>query len=211
MQHQILLEDPILSRLGISLQKINAKCIRDFLRRREALASSHSTTQGAAILTRIKSISSLSLPDTTTTRLPITLEQNKRHNILYTETTCRAGQKTTKREDLAKLESRENRVKSEQDTSSLDSSSLQASSTFTGLAWSTAYKRRQYNNKSNPILDKYPRLNNPKCLLCKKPTQGHKKYKKKTWCEDTKQSSSKGLSNKTFIDFEHFKSEIDEL
>ena len=132
MQHQVLLDDPILSKLGISLQKINAKCIHDFLRRREALASSHSTTQGSAILTRIKSISSLSLPDTTTTRLPITLEQNKRHNILYTETTCRAGQKTTKREDLAKLESRENRVKSEQDTSSLDSSSLQASSTFTG-------------------------------------------------------------------------------
>jgi hypothetical protein len=71
---------------------------------------------------------------------------------MYTEIMCRAGQKATKkREDLATFESRQKMVKSEQDTSSLDSSSLQASSTFTGLARSTAYKRRQYD-KSNPIL-----------------------------------------------------------
>jgi hypothetical protein len=210
IQHRVLVEDPILSKLGIPLPKINTKCIRDFMRRQEALASSHSTAQGSAIQTRIKSISSLTLPDTP--KLPTTIEKNKRPEMMYRETICRAGQKATKkREDLAELESRQTMVKSEHNTSSLDSNSLQSSSTFIGIARSTAYKRRQYNNKSNPILDKYPRLNNPKCLLCKKPTQGHKKYKKKTWCEDTKQSSSKGLSNKTFIDFEHFKSEIDEL
>jgi hypothetical protein len=91
---------------------------------------------------------------------------------MYTEIMCRDGQKATKeREDLAAFQSRQKMVKSEQDTSNLDSSSLHASSTFTGLARSTAYKLRQYD-KSNPILDKYPRLNNPKCLLCKNTNSG---------------------------------------
>ncbi|KAK2138188.1 hypothetical protein LSH36_3613g00005 [Paralvinella palmiformis] len=71
--------------------------------------------------------------------------------MMYRETICRAGQKATKkREDLAELESRQTMVKSEHNTSSLDSNSLQSSSTFIGIARSTAYKRRQIIIKATP-------------------------------------------------------------
>ena len=37
LQHKILVEDPVLSKLGIPLPKINSKCVRDFIRRLERL------------------------------------------------------------------------------------------------------------------------------------------------------------------------------
>ncbi|KAK0138577.1 hypothetical protein N1851_024889 [Merluccius polli] len=39
------------------------------------------------------------------------------------------------------------------------------------------------------------------CALCGQPTQGHKKYRKKTFCEVSKSSTSQGCSGKTFETF----------
>ena len=49
------------------------------------------------------------------------------------------------------------------------------------------------------------------CQLCGKQQQGHRKYKKKTFCPETNMSSSKGLDNQVYSGYEHFTSAVEDL
>ena len=59
MQQRVMVDDPVLSKLIISLPRINSKSVHDFIRRQEALASigttiekGHGTTNRGIDLTR---------------------------------------------------------------------------------------------------------------------------------------------------------------
>ncbi|XP_037619327.1 uncharacterized protein LOC119484539 [Sebastes umbrosus] len=76
---------------------------------------------------------------------------------------------------------------------------------------STQYKRK---GKEQPIglAEKMSRVQNfPVCACCGQPTQGHKKYKKKTFCPVKLMSTSKGLDNRVYDSYEHFTSVVDKL
>ncbi|XP_057188364.1 uncharacterized protein LOC130553424 [Triplophysa rosa] len=49
------------------------------------------------------------------------------------------------------------------------------------------------------------------CALGGQSTQGHLKYRKKTYCESTKSSTSKGLAKQTFANFADFKKAVDNV
>lgn len=53
--------------------------------------------------------------------------------------------------------------------------------------------------------------NLPVCTLCGQPTQGHKKYKRKTFCPVKMMSTSKGLDSRVYGSYEHFTSVVDQL
>ena len=61
IQHRVLVEDPILSKAGIPLPKINIKTVRDFIRCQERLLNLNATRQPSTI-TKTTSISSADLP-----------------------------------------------------------------------------------------------------------------------------------------------------
>ncbi|KAK3544019.1 hypothetical protein QTP70_034281, partial [Hemibagrus guttatus] len=61
IQHRILGEDPILSKAGIPLPKINIKTVRDFVHRQERLLNLHAMKQPSTV-TKTTSISSAELP-----------------------------------------------------------------------------------------------------------------------------------------------------
>ncbi|ELT87165.1 hypothetical protein CAPTEDRAFT_224944 [Capitella teleta] len=63
IQQRVLLEDPVLSMLGVPLTKINAKCVRDFLSRQECLLARGATAPGAGLIRRLDSVSTAPLPD----------------------------------------------------------------------------------------------------------------------------------------------------
>ena len=69
MAQRVTVDDPVLSKLGIPLLKINSKCVAEFIRRQEALSGKNVTDQGLSILRRCESIAScdqspaLELPD----------------------------------------------------------------------------------------------------------------------------------------------------
>ncbi|XP_057709694.1 uncharacterized protein LOC130927717 isoform X2 [Corythoichthys intestinalis] len=76
-----------------------------------------------------------------------------------------------------------------------------------GPARSTYYKRLA-NNKPAFAVNSVKYYN---CALCGQSTQGHKKYKKKTYCETARASTSKGLSGRSFANFVNFKGAVDDL
>ncbi|XP_056879706.1 uncharacterized protein LOC130520133 isoform X1 [Takifugu flavidus] len=49
------------------------------------------------------------------------------------------------------------------------------------------------------------------CALCGQPTKGHNKYRKKTYCPNSKKSSSPGLEGQTFDTFVDFQRAVDIL
>ncbi|TWW78042.1 hypothetical protein D4764_11G0001630 [Takifugu flavidus] len=49
------------------------------------------------------------------------------------------------------------------------------------------------------------------CALCGQPTKGHNKYRKKTYCPNSRKSSSPGLEGQTFDTFADFQSAVDIL
>ncbi|XP_029691386.1 uncharacterized protein [Takifugu rubripes] len=49
------------------------------------------------------------------------------------------------------------------------------------------------------------------CALCGQPTKGHNKYRKKTYCPNSKKSSSPGLEGQTLDTFADFQSAVDIL
>lgn len=57
VQHRILVEDQVLSKAGIPLQKLNSKTVRDFTQQQERLLNLHSTTQ-PKMLTTFSSVKS---------------------------------------------------------------------------------------------------------------------------------------------------------
>ncbi|XP_044072927.1 uncharacterized protein LOC122885638 [Siniperca chuatsi] len=71
-------------------------------------------------------------------------------------------------------------------------------------ASSTQYKRK-VKEHSSEVGRKLSRVHNvPVCTLCGQPTQGHKKYKKKTFCPVKMMSTSKGLDNRVYSSYEQF-------
>ena len=58
MAQRVTVDDPVLSKLGIPLLKINTKCVAEFIRRQEALSGKNVTDQGLSILRRCESIAS---------------------------------------------------------------------------------------------------------------------------------------------------------
>ncbi|XP_029980231.1 uncharacterized protein LOC115412079 [Sphaeramia orbicularis] len=48
------------------------------------------------------------------------------------------------------------------------------------------------------------------CSLCGKSTQGHKRYRKKTYCQTTNMSASQGFTGRTFESFTDFQEAVDE-
>ncbi|XP_062393947.1 uncharacterized protein LOC134082321 [Sardina pilchardus] len=83
-----------------------------------------------------------------------------------------------------------------------------ASSSSQALSRSTIYKRRQDERAgSGP-----PRqMKAYACALCGQLTQGHRKYRKKTFCEASKSSPSKDFSGQTFQTFGDFQKAVDSL
>ena len=43
--HRVVVDDPVLSKLGIPLAKINSKCVRKFIPKHEALAAVNASAQ----------------------------------------------------------------------------------------------------------------------------------------------------------------------
>ncbi|XP_048885476.1 uncharacterized protein LOC125751053 [Brienomyrus brachyistius] len=86
-------------------------------------------------------------------------------------------------------------------------------STDSPSAWAraTLYKRKLKEAPSG-IGEKLSRVQNlPVCTLCGQPTQGHKKYKKKSFCPVKMMSPSKGLSSRVYDSYEHFMSVVDDF
>ncbi|ROL47960.1 hypothetical protein DPX16_0139 [Anabarilius grahami] len=65
VQHCILAEDPVLSKLGVPLPKINTKNVSDFIRRQERLLNLQATKMPSATISKTTSVSSKELPPAT--------------------------------------------------------------------------------------------------------------------------------------------------
>ncbi|KAK7131740.1 hypothetical protein R3I93_018338 [Phoxinus phoxinus] len=85
--------------------------------------------------------------------------------------------------------------------------------TVVGTSWSrsTQYKRKLADHPTG-LGVKLTRVQHlPTCRVCGQTIQGHKKYKKKTYCPSINRSASKGLENRVFKNYEHFVSVVDGL
>ncbi|XP_078793448.1 uncharacterized protein LOC144987830 [Oryzias latipes] len=91
--------------------------------------------------------------------------------------------------------------------------SISTASRLSTPSWAkaTIYKRKLQEQSSggDSKLSRVQKL--PVCSLCGQALQGHKKYKKKTFCTVTKMSTSKGLENRLFESFEHFSSVVNNM
>ena len=88
---------------------------------------------------------------------------------------------------------------------------LHRSDTPAVWARATLYKRK-HKDQLTDVGGKLSRVHNfPFCTLCIQPTQGHKKYKRKSFCPVKMMSTSKGLDNKVYSSYEHFTSVVDQL
>ncbi|XP_056598698.1 uncharacterized protein LOC130417277 [Triplophysa dalaica] len=81
IQHRILLLDPVLSKVGIPLPKINIKTVRDFIRRQERLINLQSTKPPSATISKTSSVSSKDLPPGT--HQPLVLPPPVYQQIVY--------------------------------------------------------------------------------------------------------------------------------
>lgn len=94
MQQRVTVDDPVLSKLGIPILKINTRSISDFLRRQEALSALHVTDPGLGVLRPHQSI--------TTTRqapapeLPEQVPHTDRPQVEYSITPSLAGTRALK-------------------------------------------------------------------------------------------------------------------
>ncbi len=100
IQHCVLLEDPVLSKVGIPLPKINIKTVRDFIRRQEKLINLQSTRMPSATVLKTTSISSKILPPAPCQ--PSVLPPPDYEPIVYEHIPSKAGTKVLKgRSDIA--------------------------------------------------------------------------------------------------------------
>lgn len=76
------------------------------------------------------------------------------------------------------------------------------------LARSTVYRRRKLASEGSGSVKK-SKMTPYRCKLCGGSTQGHNKYKKKTYCQQSNKSTS--LPGQIFLDFEDFKAKVDQL
>ncbi|CAF96061.1 unnamed protein product [Tetraodon nigroviridis] len=82
-------------------------------------------------------------------------------------------------------------------------------------ARSTIYKRKRAQRKEHSGQHSGARpgasFKAYSCGLCGQPTQGHKKYKKKTYCQNKKSSTSRGLAGQPFETYADFQRAVDIL
>nr|XP_055033530.1 uncharacterized protein LOC129421673 [Misgurnus anguillicaudatus]XP_055035580.1 uncharacterized protein LOC129423120 [Misgurnus anguillicaudatus] len=85
--------------------------------------------------------------------------------------------------------------------------------TVVGSSWSrsTQYKRKLADHPTELGVKLMRVQHLPTCKACGHTIQGHKKYKKKTYCPAINRSASKGLENREFRNYEHFVSVVDGL
>ncbi|KAK0138575.1 hypothetical protein N1851_024887 [Merluccius polli] len=214
VQQRVTVDEAELSKLGIPILKINSKCVSEFIRRQEASSARNVTDQGLAVLHRHQSIA-----DTTQTSAPELPEERphtSRPQVEYEVTPSLAGTRLLKtrvprplpiRPESASLQSQTGLQTTQSSQVVMPASqsvplTLSTSQTSTcssqSPARSTFYERkRAERDVSGPQRQMKVYL----CALCGQPTQGHKKYRKKTFCEVSKSSTSQGCSGKTFETF----------
>ena len=84
IQQRVMVEDLQLSQLGLPLPKINSKCVGDFVRRQEALASEASTKQLTNVICK-RNASDATLPDAEV--LPTRMPETDRPHVAVIVTT----------------------------------------------------------------------------------------------------------------------------
>lgn len=231
VQQRVTVDDSELSRLGIPILKINSKCVAEFIRRQEALSARNVTDQGLAVLRRHQSVSSTSQPPAA--ELPDERPHTSRPQVQYEVTPSLAGTRKLKprlghfsaasppQPLLAPIHTMpaglqpiymSSQPMATHLTLPLAVSPLQASVSLpqqlSSPARSTLYKRKKAE-RSSTAPQSTVRLYT--CTLCGQTTQGHKKYKKKTYCEKSKSSTSKELAGQTFETFSDFKKAVDKV
>ena len=257
IQHQVSVEDSILSKAGIPLPKINIKTVRDFIRCQERL---NATRQPSTIT---KTTSSAELPPAP--HQPALLPPPDYPLMEYVPTPSMAGTKALKEragvmelltqprpllplpirapQPLLPLPMRGTHATStitrpvpspssatpetagpstwHPTMSAIQSIAIVPANTFTTsqstdspFYWSRAtnYKRKLMDHPSD-VGTKLPRFLQklPSCKVCGQPTQGHKKFKKKSFCPVKMMSPSKGLDNRVYDSYEQFTSIVDSL
>ncbi|XP_076841988.1 uncharacterized protein LOC143486080 [Brachyhypopomus gauderio] len=237
IQHRVLVEDPVLCKAGIPLPKINIKTVRDFIHRQERLLNLHATKQPCTI-TKTRSISTADLPPAPLQ--PAVLPPPDYPLMQYVPTPSTAGTKVLKgRTDIMTPHSRpqppvspallppQDRKKRSATTRPViagpsklpimpvsQTSGIAGPSALLGLpSWakSTQYKRKLKDYPSGLGATQSRVQTLPVCTVCDQLTQGHKKYKKKTFCPVKMMSPSKGLTNSVYDSYEHFMSVVDGL
>ncbi|XP_016358639.1 uncharacterized protein LOC107701190 [Sinocyclocheilus anshuiensis] len=261
LQHRVLVEDPVLSILGIPLPKIDTKTVCDFIRRQERLVNLRSTELPSAAVLKTMLISSKELPlapcqpsvlpppdlpqikfehisskagtkvlkGNTDTAMPVPkallpLQHSESAPIPHSLLPVRVSRVTDWKtpvtsimiKPLAKIASSATRVipATSTNTTPVTMSTSQtdtSQSIDSPSAWAraTLYKRKHTGNLTNVGIKKSRVQKLPVCTLCSQPTQGHKKYKKKTFCPVKMMSTSKGLCSRVYSSYEHFTSVVD--
>ncbi|KAL2098418.1 hypothetical protein ACEWY4_007625 [Coilia grayii] len=97
MQQRVTVDDPVLSKLGIPILKINSRSISDFLRRQEALSATNITDPALGVLRRHQSIASTS--QAPAPELPDQLPHTARPQVQYEITPSLAGTRALKTRD----------------------------------------------------------------------------------------------------------------
>ncbi|XP_059392166.1 uncharacterized protein LOC132124989 [Carassius carassius] len=249
LQHRVLVEDPVLSKLGIPLAKIDTRTLCDFIRSHERLVNLRSTKPPFATVLKTMLISSkelplaacqpsvLSPPDLpqmklehisskagtevlkggTDTAMPVLktllpLQHSESvpipHFLLPVSISPVTERKTPVTsiiiKPLAKIASSATRA-----TSTNSTPVSQSIASRSAWARATLYKRKHTGSLTNVEIKKSRVQKLPVCTLCSQPTQGHKKYKKKTFCPVRMMSTSKGLCSRVYSSYQHFTSVVD--
>ena len=202
LQNMVTVDDNILSKMGIPLAKINTKCVRDFVKRQEALAGANFTPQ-PSMLSRKAHIATEVLPDAP--QLPELAKHPHHPQVTYTATESLAGTRAVKlkqdhprqssgsvavttpssshpihRPDVASSSHPIPRPNVASSSHPIPRPDVAPSLLYTP-ARSTYYKNikrvRDQLQRSQPILKK-AKVTVPLCGLCGGSTQGHSKYKK---------------------------------
>ncbi len=227
VQQRVTVDDAELSKLGIPILKINSKCVSEFIRRQEALSATNVTDQGLAVVRRHQSVSSTSQPPAI--ELPDERPHTSRPTVQYQVTASLAGTRKLKPRLLHPLP-----VPPAPPTQLLPApvqtipvgllptrtpTLMYTQLIYTPLtgppaisvpppspARSTLYKRKkaERSGTGHPATVRVYI-----CARCGQPTQGHKKYRKKSYCESSKSSTSKDLKGQTFENFADFKRAVD--
>ncbi|XP_056319082.1 uncharacterized protein si:ch211-243p7.3 [Danio aesculapii] len=238
IKHFVLVEDPVLCKVGIPLPQITLKTICDFICHQETLINMQATRIPSSMILKTEPISledSPPAPSQPSVFLPHDYPKMEDQDIPIKEVT----KVLKKRSDIMVLapfqpESHMPHQKNvalttifrplnprilstnpcTQVTPATDRMPVITSSqSDTHPSWSRAtIYRRKHKDTLTQVGAKQSRVHNlPICTLCQKPTQGHKKYKKKSFCPVKMMSTSKGLDNRVFSSYEHFMTIVDLL
>ncbi|XP_073767304.1 uncharacterized protein si:ch211-243p7.3 isoform X2 [Danio rerio] len=231
IKHFILVEDPVLCKVGIPLPQITLKTICEVIRHQETLINVHPTRMPSSMILKTEPISLEDSPPAPSqpSGLPHESPKMKNQHIPIKEET-KVLKKRSDAVVLAPFHPESHlphqtnvalstilrplnprilsthpftQVTPASDRTHVTKSSSQPDS---HPSWSraTIYKRK-HKDTLTQVGAKQSRVHNlPICTLCQKPMQGHKKYKKKNFCPVKMMSPSKGLDNRVFSSYEHF-------